>query len=152
MMVADVVFVAMTLADLDELFPYEETLFGTEAWTRQTYVEELRDTDTRQYIVARSSELGTMGCGGLLVLAETAQVMTISVRPTFQGHGVGRALLRELIVRARASGATELLLEVREDNRVARHLYESEGFAVLGTRRGYYANGSVDAVTMRYVL
>ena len=38
---------------------------------------------------------------------------------------------------------------MRVDNESARTLYEGEGFAALGVRRGYYENGRVDAMVMR---
>jgi len=50
---------------------------------------------------------------------------------------------------ARRRGAREAFLEVRVDNDAARRLYASEGFDEIGTRRGYYDNGRVDAVVMR---
>ena len=72
---------------------------------------------------------------------------TIGVDPGFQGHGLGRRLLRGLLERADAIGATTFL-EVRTDNVAALALYRSEGFEVVGTRRRYYASGA-DAHTMR---
>jgi ribosomal-protein-alanine N-acetyltransferase len=54
-----------------------------------------------------------------------------------------------LVRRASERGAKELFLEVRVDNQPAQLLYERNEFAVLGTRRGYYDNGRVDAVVMR---
>jgi ribosomal-protein-alanine N-acetyltransferase len=48
--------------------------------------------------------------------------------------------------------ASEVLLEVRIDNTAARKLYEEFGFEVIGTRRGYYDQGRVDALVMRRAL
>lgn len=48
------------------------------------------------------------------------------------GHrrrGLGRALLAAVEAKARALGCCKLTLEVQENNRVARALYESFGFA-----------------------
>ena len=49
---------------------------------------------------------------------------------------------------ADAAHAT-VYLEVRTDNAVARALYISEGFAVVGLRKRYYAPSGADAHTMR---
>ncbi len=76
-----------------------------------------------------------------------AEVHTIGVEPSVQGHGVGRKLLAGLLRRADAIGAVTFL-EVRTDNEPALALYRSEGFEVVGTRRRYYASGA-DAHTMR---
>ena len=57
--------------------------------------------------------------------------------------------MHALIDEARRRGATELFLEVRADNPVARTLYESLGFTEIGVRRGSYQPDGVDAIAMR---
>lgn len=138
----------MTSADLDVLMPYEDAMFGSEAWSRQSYEEELADTALRDYLVA-DEDGSLLGSGGLLTIAETSQILTVGVLPPARRRGIGRLLVRSLVDIARRRAADEVLLEVRIDNEAARKLYESEGFAVLGMRRGYYDKGRVDAVTMR---
>ena len=77
-----------------------------------------------------------------------AEIHTIGVDPAFQGRGIGRALLHRLLAVADAAHAA-VFLEVRVDNDVARTLYESEGFTVVGVRRRYYQPSGTDAHTMR---
>ncbi|MFG2387864.1 GNAT family N-acetyltransferase [Streptomyces lavendulae] len=50
------------------------------------------------------------------------------VAPSGRRTGAGRALLREVLRRAREEGVTGVQLETAYDNRVAQGLYESEGF------------------------
>jgi ribosomal-protein-alanine N-acetyltransferase len=138
----------MTAADLDVLLPYEQVMFGTEAWSRNSYLEELADTELRCYLVAEDDG-GLLGDAGLLTIGETAQILTVGVIPAARRRGVGRLLVRALVAEARRRAADEVLLEVREDNESARKLYASEGFTVLGLRRGYYDHGRVHAFTMR---
>jgi ribosomal-protein-alanine N-acetyltransferase len=76
-----------------------------------------------------------------------AEVHTIGVDPDHQGRGIGRALLEGLLGAADGIGAVTYL-EVRTDNASALALYRATGFAVVGTRRRYYASGA-DAYTMR---
>lgn len=158
----------MRAADLDALMPFEQQMFGPEAWSRQSYLDELADTELRYYLVAETAgtarpaeTAGTaqiagtgrrelLGTGGLLTIGETAQILTVGVLPAARRRGVGRLLVRALVAEARRRRAEEVLLEVREDNVAAQRLYAGEGFTVLGTRRGYYEQGLVDAVTMRY--
>lgn len=146
----------MTEADLDVLLPYEDVMFGSEAWTRRSYLEELHDTELRRYLVAEDTAPdggGTvLGSGGVMTIGETAQIMTVGVLPAARRRGIGRVLVRALVAHARQQGAAEVLLEVRVDNDAARALYDSEGFDVLGRRRGYYDHGRVDAITMRLEL
>jgi ribosomal-protein-alanine N-acetyltransferase len=142
----------MTVADLDVLLPFEETMFGAEAWSHNAYLEEISDTELRHYLVAESDDGEILGDGGLLVIAETAQIVTVGVLPRARRKGVGRELVRALVDEARRRKAGEVLLEVRVDNEAAQKLYESEGFSVIGLRRGYYDRGRVDAVVMRLEL
>lgn len=142
----------MRAADLDVLLPYERTMFGSEAWSRESYLDELADTELRCYLVAESADGVLLGSGGLMTIGETAQIVTVGVLPAARRRGLGRTLVRALIAEARRRGASEVLLEVREDNEAARRLYEGEGFTNLGRRRGYYDRGQVDAVTMRYAI
>jgi L-amino acid N-acyltransferase YncA len=51
-----------------------------------------------------------------------------------RGQGVGRALLDEAIGRARRWPLEKLELQVYASNQAARHLYQSAGFTVEGTR------------------
>jgi len=140
----------MRTADLDALMPFEQRMFGPEAWSRQGYLDELADTELRHYLVAETTEHELLGTAGLLTIGETAQILTVGVLPAARRQGIGRLLVRALVAEARRREATEVLLEVREDNQAAQRLYAAEGFAVLGRRRGYYEQGRVDAITMRY--
>jgi ribosomal-protein-alanine N-acetyltransferase len=139
----------MRIADLDVLMPYEHDMFGTEAWSRQSYLDELADTEMRYYLVAESGTGEVLGDGGLMTIGETAQILTVGVMPQYRRAGVGKLLVRGLTAEARRRRAIEVLLEVRVDNHGARRLYESENFKILGIRRGYYDHGKVNAVTMR---
>ncbi|KQR45281.1 GNAT superfamily N-acetyltransferase [Microbacterium foliorum] len=55
--------------------------------------------------------------------------LIIGVQPIWRAHGVGRTLLRRLVVHAREQGHPRLSLSVERDN-FARTLYRSEGFVV----------------------
>jgi ribosomal-protein-alanine N-acetyltransferase len=139
----------MRQADLDVLLPHEQAMFGTESWSRGSYLDELADTELRHYLVAEDDSGQVLASAGLLTIAETAQIVTVGVLPAARRRGIARLLVQELLAEARRRRAHEVLLEVRIDNRAARKLYESQGFVPIGTRRGYYDQGRVDAVVMR---
>ncbi len=61
-------------------------------------------------------------------------------------------MLERLLEEAARVGARMVRLEVRERNLVARRLYESAGFEVVGLRRSYYAKTGEPAVVMTQVL
>ena len=62
---------------------------------------------------------------------------------------IGTKLIRELLRRAKAAGATSVLLEVRESNLAARRLYEKLGFSDYGRRSHYYQQPTEDALLLR---
>jgi len=70
--------------------------------------------------------------------------LSMAVLPGRKGNGVGTALLRECIERARTAGHSALSLSVEDDNFVARALYERHDFRAVGRVGG--------SVTMRLVL
>lgn len=142
----------MVPADLDVLMRYEKELFGTESWSRRSYEDELADTELRDYLVAQAADGEVLGSGGLTTIGETAQILTVGVLPPARRQGIATLLVRGLLAEARRREASEVLLEVRMDNDAARKLYENEGFVTIGTRRGYYDRGRVDAVVMRHEL
>jgi ribosomal protein S18 acetylase RimI-like enzyme len=63
-----------------------------------------------------------------------AQVASLYVPPEWRGQGVGRALMEEIIARARRlEGLEEVRLDVVTTNTAAVALYRSLGFEVYGT-------------------
>ena len=68
-------------------------------------------------------------------------VHDLAVLPSRRGQGIGRRLLAAVEQKARALGCCKLTLEVQEDNRRARRLYEAIGFA-----QTVYAEGAGGAL------
>ncbi len=135
--------------DLETLARLELRLFDADAWPVETWWAELAGRPRRDYIVAVAPDGSIAGYAGLDVTGDVADIMTIATAPAHQGHGIGRLLLDELVLRARRHGAEALLLEVRSDNTAARALYDRNGFDVISVRRRYYQPGDVDALVMR---
>lgn len=73
------------------------------------------------------------------VAPKSAWLQTLAVSPLHRGKGIGRALTRECIDRARKDGATSIGLTTAEMMTVARPMYERLGFireSDLGERFG----------------
>lgn len=63
-----------------------------------------------------------------------ATLTSMYVAPEARGQGIGKALVRELIARARGMpGLEQILLAVTASNARARQLYRLYGFAAYGT-------------------
>ena len=82
-------------------------------------------------------------------MMDETDMMNIAVHPDFRRQGVARALILALIGELKKRGSRCLTLEVRASNDPARTLYESLGFAHVGTRRNYYQNPKEDALILR---
>jgi [ribosomal protein S18]-alanine N-acetyltransferase len=138
----------LTTADALRCAELEAQLFeGDDPWPAQAFLAELAGQHNH-YVAARTADK-LVGYGGIarlgLLPPYEYEIHTIGVDPAFQGQGVGRRLLDELL--DFANGA--VYLEVRTDNAAAIGLYESAGFVEIGLRKRYYRHSGADAYTMR---
>jgi [ribosomal protein S18]-alanine N-acetyltransferase len=78
-----------------------------------------------------------------------AELLNVSVAPSYQRKGVGQCLLQRAVDCVKDK-ADMLFLEVRISNRKAIALYEREDFFEVGQRKNYYptVNGHEDALLM----
>jgi ribosomal protein S18 acetylase RimI-like enzyme len=67
-------------------------------------------------------------------------VAHVGVAPSFQGKGIGTALLQHAERQAHAQGFRRLSLDVSARNRRAQRLYERLGFHVVETRKSFDAS------------
>ncbi|EED35903.1 ribosomal-protein-alanine acetyltransferase [Luminiphilus syltensis NOR5-1B] len=88
------------------------------------------------------------------LVLEEADVVDLRVAERLRGRGIGKQLLAASLQALRRLGMERCLLEVRESNRAARHLYAGLGFVETGRRRDYYplAGGREDAILMAFTL
>jgi ribosomal-protein-alanine N-acetyltransferase len=130
-------------SDLPQVIAIERRAFPT-AWSLGMFVLELSKPSGICLAAVRDSKLV-----GYLICARYADVwhlMNIAVDPAVRGHGVGTALLEQMV--ARAGEDASYTLEVRPSNATAIALYERFGFRSAGTRRRYYHDTGEDAVIM----
>ncbi|MEM0475615.1 MAG: GNAT family N-acetyltransferase [Candidatus Norongarragalinales archaeon] len=65
--------------------------------------------------------------------SKQAKILGLAVLPEFRGRGIARRLIAKAEARAKARGCRNVFLLVREDNALARALYEKLGFSLRGT-------------------
>ena len=133
-------------ADLLAVFRIEKAVFS-QPWPFASFerflgtpgfLVALRDGAVVGYAVADVSS--TQG-------RDLGHLKDIAVHPEVQGEGIGRTLLRRVLVTMAVRGATVVKLEVRESNDVAQSLYEDVGFERVRRVPGYYDDGE-DAFVM----
>ena len=132
-----------TEADADAVAAMESAIFGDDAWSRDAVLHELTQPLRQAYVAV--DEAGEV-CGNAVVLGvgDVADVQRVAVADAQRRRGVAAALLDACDLHAHA----RVLLEVRADNEGALAFYQTNGFAEISRRAGYYADGS-DAVVMQ---
>jgi ribosomal-protein-alanine N-acetyltransferase len=128
----------LTESDAGRCAELEALLFpGDDPWPTIAFVRELA-ADHNHYVAARDGDT-LIGYGGISRLGRTPpfeyEIHTIGVDPAFQGRGIGRRMLEELL---NIAGDSVVHLEVR-----------SVGFTDVGLRKRYYRISGADAYTMR---
>ena len=144
----DVVYGGLTPADAARCAELETLLFdGDDPWPAAAFTRALAAPHAR-YVGARVDDL-LVGYAGIARLGRTPpfeyEIHTIGVDPAYQGRGIGRRMMTELLEDA----DSVVYLEVRTDNPTAIALYTSLGFATVGLRKRYYRASGADAFTMR---
>ena len=93
---------------------------------------------------------GVMGYAVMMLGADEAHLLNLSIAAPCRRRGLASRLLEHLMVVARDYGARLMFLEVRPSNEAARRLYAGYRFQQVGTRRGYYPahDGREDALLL----
>lgn len=146
-----VVFRPMHESDLDAVMAIEPTIYS-HPWTRGNFEDSLRAGYSCWVML---HEGGIVGYGALMIAMDEAHLLNLSVAASWQGRGMGSALLQHFITVARRHGAKTMFLEVRRSNIPAITLYERMGFNEFSVRKGYYPSpqgGREDAILMGRVV
>ena len=89
------------------------------------------------------------------LIEDELEIYFIGVKKDHRNQGLGKQFLRDIIVLARKRGATSIILEVNEKDKIALNMYRSLNFEGCGTRKNYYCNKDgrrEDALIMRLKL
>jgi ribosomal-protein-alanine N-acetyltransferase len=97
---------------------------------------------------------GLIGYAVVMLGADEAHLLNLSIAAPCQRRGLASRLLEHLMAVARDYGARVMYLEVRPSNEGARRLYARYGFRQVGTRRDYYParDGREDALLLALTL
>lgn len=151
----DVLVRPATATDLPAIFALANTTPGAPHWTESQYAGLLTHdgaSPTRHFLLVAQQATALTGFCVASVVSDEAELENIVVASSFRRLGIGKALCREVISSARATGAQQMILEVRASNSAAIALYRSLGFEETGRRRAYYQHPTEDALLMRAAL
>jgi ribosomal protein S18 acetylase RimI-like enzyme len=131
------VILALTLAAYQEYAPLMPAHWDG---YRQNILTTLADVNPAEQIVAEQDGhmVGTVllypagtvfaSADGLQATLRWPEVRLLAVKPGARGQGVGTALMRECVRRARQAGAEELTLHTTDIMQAAIRLYQGMGF------------------------
>ena len=108
-------------------------------------IEELFEPHMRFFIARLDGR--AVGCGGVGLFGDYAEVKRMYTRPEARGRGVAKALLGRFEQEARAAGISILRVETGTEQHEAIALYRGVGFAGCGAF-GPYAAMPPDRVEM----
>jgi GNAT superfamily N-acetyltransferase len=118
-----------------------EAAFGEDEWHRRA----TRDGSFLAFL----PEVCPAGLGGgYLAAPDTAELVSMFVRPRARGRGVGEAIIDAVADWARTRGAASVHLWVTETNKAARKLYERRGFTVTAERQSLPSNPALGEIGM----
>jgi putative acetyltransferase len=100
-------------------------------------IEQLFAPNVR-FFLARLDGL-VVGCGGVAIFDDYAEIKRMYTRPAARGRGVAKALLRKIEEEARGAGKSVLRLETGNYQQEAIGLYERMGFQPRGPFGPYAA-------------
>lgn len=140
------VFRQMKVKDIDRILEIEYASFTT-PWSREAFYNELYQNQFAVYLVLEEKGEVVGYCGVWIVIDE-AHITNVAILPEFRGKGLGEAMMRKLMLVAKAKGAETMTLEVRVSNNVAQSLYRKLGFQEGGIRKNYYVDNQENGLVM----
>ncbi|MEO5808331.1 ribosomal protein S18-alanine N-acetyltransferase [Devosia sp.] len=115
-------------------------------WPREEFASFLAEDATPTYI-ACDAKRRVAGFAMIRIGGDEAELLTIAVDTKWRSKRIGTALLRATFADLMMSPVRRMFLEVDELNAAAVKLYTREGFAQVGTRKGYYPKADGSAAT-----
>lgn len=132
-----IAIVALVPAALAVAAEVHRAAFPSEGWDAKA-LGELLAMPGAQGRLAVAADGEPVGFALHLLVADSAELLTLAVPPARRRRGLGRALLDDFLECAKQFGAANAFLEVAEDNVSALSLYKRAGFRFLARRPDYY--------------
>lgn len=82
-----------------------------------------------------------------IILSDIVELEAIYTTPKSRKNGYGMKLMRQMENKAKENNSKSIFLEVRENNKIAQHLYQKNGYVVINQRKKYY--GEENGIVMK---
>ncbi len=117
-------------------------------WSTQDF-RDCVSSDALFHVAETVDGRGVAGYVVALDAADEGEILNLAVTPSGRRHGLGRALVQDILEALARRGVRHVYLEVRESNAPARALYSAHGFQEVGRRKQYYRRPVEDAIVLR---
>ncbi|MBN2480162.1 MAG: GNAT family N-acetyltransferase [Bacteroidales bacterium] len=110
---------------------------------KKLLVEGLKNHPSKiiMFAVFNRKFIGLVNCFvnfGTFSVKPFVNIHDVIVTQLWRNKGIGRMMLEKIVEESRRIGCSKITLEVREDNRNAKHLYKSLGFHDANPRQYYW--------------
>ncbi len=133
-------------SDVGRILAIERKSFP-KPWTRLSFLEELSNVNSFNYLIKSNGILAAYTCFHLI--AGEMDILKIAVAGQRRREGLASRILRESLKAAKEKNAAAAFLEVSAGNFPAVNFYKKLGFELIGKRRGYYSEIGEDALVMK---
>lgn len=137
----------MQFDDLEGVMEIENANFST-PWTETGFFTFLIRDDTL-FLVAEEEEK-ILGYCGIVMVQDEGDITNVAVAKELQNQGIGKQLVKELLLQTKTRGVKKVFLEVRASNARAIHVYEKMGFEQISIRKNYYEAPTEDGLVMMH--
>ena len=117
-------------------------------WTQKNFEDSLKSGHHAWVFFSDTSEI--IAYTLVQQVVDETHLLNICVKPSAQGQGFGREVLKYVIDFANSVSSVLIVLEVRRSNQRAQKLYVQAGFNEMSLRKDYYPAeiGREDAILM----
>lgn len=133
----------MSEGDIEDVARLERANFS-QPWS-ESGIGHYLDSGSTIFVVAKH-ESRLVGYAAVLRIIDEGNLISIVVEEEYRNMGIAREILDIVYDIARGYKLTKIHLEVRRTNEAAISLYEKEGFALVGERKGFYDKPKEDAL------
>ncbi|ERK28459.1 GNAT family N-acetyltransferase [Clostridium intestinale] len=115
--------------DLEELVEISKRSFGESEEEAKGYIMKSLKADNRiQYKVIYKKEC--IGLAGVYIEETEATIFGFGILPEYRGSGLGKQVLKLILIELRHKNVDEILIDVDSNNEVAFELYKKMGFDI----------------------